>query len=314
MRKTLERLSFSTLNFDQAAHLLGTAHCLLGEAEAAQSLYETAEASSYSLVQLAVLANQAGEAEKSAQLLAEANLNQQKAVELIATFIDEMADLDWRPHLTALAIQYPKNEQIWRLWLSYGVQLSSLNRWNEALVWYQSGVSIQESISQCILCAALDVRVGRIYQTQVDLRDLHQALAYYKSALTSKDELESNEKNQAHLYIGEMYLALPDKYNPEDALAEFERALEIDPRSYWALIDIGRLYMVNLRDFKKAEEYFRAALNVNPASPYTYYIFGDLFQMQGNLVEAEAYYRQALAHQPDYQPAQDRLKDLGAIP
>ncbi len=266
------------------------------------------------LLQLAVLANQAGEAEKSAQLLVEANLNQQQAVEVLSTFIEEMAELDWRPHLRTLAFQYPQNEQLWRLWLSYGAQLSSLNRWNEALAWYQSGASIQESINQCILCAALDVRVGRIYQTQVDLRDLHQALVYYEFALTSEDELESNEQNQAHLYIGEVYLALPEEYTPEEALAEFERALEIDPRSYWALIDIGRLYMVNLKDFKKAEEYFRAALDVKPASPYTYYIFGDLFRMQGNLVEAEAYYRQALDRQPDYQPALDRLKAIGAIP
>ena len=86
------------------------------------------------------------------------------------------------------------------------------------------------------------MRVGRIYQTQVDLRDLHQALVYYEFALTSKDELESNEQNQAHLYIGEVYLALPEEYTPEEALVEFERALEIDPQfllgvnRYWASI------------------------------------------------------------------------------
>ena len=127
--------------------MLGTTHCLLGEVDAARNLYEADRASSYSLVQLAVLANQAGEAERSAQLLDEANLGQQEAVEMLSTFTEEMAELDWRPHLTAFVIQYPQNEQLWRLWLSYGDQLSSLNRWNEALVWYQSGASIQKRLT-----------------------------------------------------------------------------------------------------------------------------------------------------------------------
>ena len=157
MREVLERLRLTDINAGQAAHLLGTAHCLLGEIDAARNLYESDRASSYSLVQLAVLVNQAGEAERSAQLLDEANLNQQEAVELISFVIEQMSGLDWSPHLRLLVTQYPQNERLWRFWLVYGDQLGKANQWSEVLDWYQSGTMNSKKpegvyFMQCVIC------------------------------------------------------------------------------------------------------------------------------------------------------------------
>ena len=87
----------------------------------------------------------------------------------------------------------------------------------------------------------LYVRIGRIYQTQLEIHNLDKALEYYDLAIASDDKVVTNEGNQAHLYKGDIYLSQLDKYSAQTALAEFERALELDPDSYWALVDIGRL-------------------------------------------------------------------------
>ena len=142
IRQAVEQLKSIDLTTNQAARFLGTAYCLLGDTEEAKSLYETDEVSPYSRVQLAILANMADEAERSAQLLKAANLSQQEAVELLSTFTEQMADLDWRPHLIEIAYLYPRNEQLWRLWLLYGAKLGYSNHWTEALGWYQSGIRI----------------------------------------------------------------------------------------------------------------------------------------------------------------------------
>ena len=72
--------------------------------------------------------------------------------------------------------------------------------------------------------------------------------------------------------------------------------------------------MINFGDFDKAEENFKVAVDVNPDSPYTYYILGELFRMRGNLGRAEDYYRQALTHQANYQPALNGLLSIGINP
>ena len=124
----------------------------------------------YSLVQLAVFANQAGRPDESVRYLELANLNEGEAVEIISALTQEMPDLDWRPKLTFFANEYPKNEIVWRLWVGLGTQLEKSERWNDALKWYLEGAKTQESINECLLCSVLYVRIGRIYQLRSEFK------------------------------------------------------------------------------------------------------------------------------------------------
>ena len=126
--------------------------------------------------------------------------------------------------------------------------------------------------------------------------------------------METNESKQAQLYKGDIYLAQPDKYSFEETRTELEQALKLDPNSYWGLVDMGRLVMREIKDLDQAESYFQSAVNINPNHPYTYYLLGEVYRARGDLAQAEASYRQALAQQADYPPALEGLKALGVEP
>jgi tetratricopeptide (TPR) repeat protein len=294
-------------------HLIGTALCLLDDKQAALELYLRNQADPYSLVQRGVLDSLAGRAEAGVSELMQADLPAQD-YRLIISTLASSPEPDLRLLLQELANRFPGESQIWHEWLKVGEQLGEQEQWAMALEWYQQGAQLQVHHQQCVRCATLYIRAGRLLQTRPELRDLQKALEQYELAIAASEELNTTEKSLAHLYRGEVYLALQDQYGALDALAEFELALALDPQSYWAFINIGRLYMIQLENFERAESYFQDALVINPNTPYTYLMFGDLYRLREELAQAESWYRQALTRQPDYQPALDRLQALGANP
>ncbi len=313
-REAQLRLETLALTPDQRTNLLGNTHCLLGESEAAFSLYTAAGSSPDGLVQQAVMLNQRGQSELSAQRLDEAGLDGGKAVELLAVVVRDLPGLDWRPHLRQLAGQYPQNDQVWRLWMLIGSNLDQREQYNPAHEWYQAGLALQEAAQVSTYRSSLYLRDGRYYQTRIEPRDPETALEYYNLALTVGEYFYPTELAVAHFYRGEVYRTLKDTYTPAQALLEFEQALAIQPENYWVNLGIGHLYLHDLSDPTRAEAYYTQALALQPDLPYAYYYLGELYRLGGDHVQAEAWYRQALAAQPDYQPAQDRLQALQENP
>ena len=92
----------------------------------------------------------------------------------------------------------------------------------------------------------------------------------------------------------------------DDAIAEHERALELDPRMQQARSNLVQLYGRTNR-LDKAEEYYRGAVASNPDQAELHYNFGVLMFENSRFGEAGAAFRRALEINPNYAEAHNNL-------
>ena len=96
----------------------------------------------------------------------------------------------------------------------------------------------------------------------------------------------------------------------QDAIAETEKAVQLDPTLVRAHINLIILYG-RTGNLEKAEEHYQAAVKLNPNQfPDAYYNYGVLLLQQKRTDEAEKAFRQALAIDPSYAAAHN---DLGYV-
>ena len=150
-----------------------------------------------------------------------------------------------------------------------------------------------------------------------------------------------------HNTLGVVYLHYLSK--PQEAQAEFQKALELDPsyadamtnlgvtqaqQGHWeeavatyrkaislpiypnpevAYANLGWAYL-NLDKPREAEESYRTAIQLQPRFPQAYYFLGVVLDRQGRKDEARAAFRAARDLDPESpfgRKAQDLLKDMG---
>jgi serine/threonine protein kinase/Tfp pilus assembly protein PilF len=85
---------------------------------------------------------------------------------------------------------------------------------------------------------------------------------------------------------------------PEEALAEFHRILELDPERQDALLWIGSYYK-NKGMSKEALEYYERYGRRYPEDVTSYTIIGELYQSLGDFERAKSYYDKALLLEPE---------------
>ena len=240
-----------------------------------------------------------------ASLLRESGL-EGRELAVVAQKLVSQSGVDPLPLIRLVAENARDDSQTWTLWLQGSSQLEAKGDWQAALDWIDEGLAIAPKNVQ----SSLLLRKGRIYQTRVDPRDYISAVKYFQQAIINDEWIYPTDEGAAHLYLGEVYRTLKDEYNPRQALAEFIATLNILPGNYSALLDMGHLYFNDLKDLSQAETYYRQALESNSKSPYAYLYLGDVFRERGDTQAAKDWYQQALALQPKWQAALDRIKNL----
>jgi tetratricopeptide (TPR) repeat protein len=105
-------------------------------------------------------------------------------------------------------------------------------------------------------------------------------------------------------------LTLEDKGNDAQALAILDQYAATDPQAALARIEASRIRMKSGQDLDRVQADLVAARNVAPDNPRADYLFGELMQERGNLVEAARSFERAVAIRIDYPEAHERL---GAI-
>jgi tetratricopeptide (TPR) repeat protein len=95
----------------------------------------------------------------------------------------------------------------------------------------------------------------------------------------------------------------------EQAIAEHEQALGIDPKLAQAHANLVGLY-ARAGQSAKAEEQYRATVSINPNLPQSHYDFGVLLLSEAKYREAEAAFRKALETSPNYAEAHNNLAVL----
>ncbi len=87
----------------------------------------------------------------------------------------------------------------------------------------------------------------------------------------------------------------------------YEKAMEINPASVSVREGLGRVCF-QLKKVQKAEAHLKEARRLRSRDPEVYFLLGEIERMEGFCRTAITAYRQALALDPNYQPARNGLK------
>ena len=120
--------------------------------------------------------------------------------------------------------------------------------------------------------------------TEKGLRMLRQLIARYPK-----------EKN-AHHILGWCYHRIGLF---EEAIVEYEKALELDPNYGMSLNQLGYIYL-NRKDYDKAVEYFQKYATVSPGDANPIDSMAEVYFRMGKLDEAITKYQEVLAITPDF--------------
>jgi tetratricopeptide (TPR) repeat protein len=89
---------------------------------------------------------------------------------------------------------------------------------------------------------------------------------------------------------------------PEEIIAAYQRALELDPRSAGALVNLGTVYY-HLQKWIDAERCYKRAIEADAEYPLAYFNLGNLYEEIGRPKIAATQYLAALRISPQYADA-----------
>jgi tetratricopeptide (TPR) repeat protein len=89
---------------------------------------------------------------------------------------------------------------------------------------------------------------------------------------------------------------------PEQIITAYTRAVELDPESAPAHVNLGTLYY-HLRKWESAEAHYLKAIEVRPEYPLAHFNLGNLYDELGNWAQALECYLVTLRLQPEYADA-----------
>ena len=93
-----------------------------------------------------------------------------------------------------------------------------------------------------------------------------------------------------------------DPNNHAQAIATYQRVLELDPNHAAAHINVGTLYY-NRQDYVAAEKHYRRAIEIDQRYALAYFDLGNVLDETGRVVEAIQAYNTALQLAPTYADA-----------
>jgi len=166
------------------------------------------------------------------------------------------------------------------------------NRLNDQLAYYKQMVDADPSNPKHL------VDLGYTYFLK---GDSEKAIKEYFAALN----LDDNFYN-AYLNLGIVY---NDEERLDDALLQSQRAVEISPRDYKGFLLQGSIYR-KLKMYDDAMKSLEDANNLMPANTDIIYEIGRVLEDQGNYLEAEEIYKDALNYDPLYKPAVEGLERI----
>lgn len=302
----------AALNVLTDAESRAKAFCLLGERGEALTAYRQGaqRGDVWSAEQAYYLQAQAGEMKAAEQSLGLADIEVKELESFFWGMNRLFPDMDLLPVARQAVEKDPLDKDVWKLWLQASNRLIKMKDYTGAIDVYQEGLAKQETLGAQAGRGSFALRIGRIYQVNVDPHQLETALKYYDQAIAWHEYFDPMDEATAHFYRGEVYAGLKPKYSATQVISEYRRALEIDPKNYWARLSIANTYLYQLKAVDTAELYIHDAIALRPELPNGYLALGDLYRQRGDLNAAKAAYEQALARQPEWQAAMDRLEAL----
>ncbi len=120
----------------------------------------------------------------------------------------------------------------------------------------------------------------------------------------SRKALSNKQEAEAWFVEG---LRLEEKPETLDqAVAAYQKAIELNPEAAGAFINLGTIYY-NMQRLPEAENCYRAAAEIDPQYALAFFNLGNVHDERGNFEAARDNYHQALAIQPQYADAHYNL-------
>lgn len=136
--------------------------------------------------------------------------------------------------------------------------------------------------------------------------DANDALTGFTQAIEAHS-LSTPEQARAYLERG---LILDGMGRLNDAIGDYGAVLRLDSGSAAALNNRANAYRRQNRFDEARRDYLASLAAENPAPEYPYYGLGQIAESQGKPVEARNFYTRAVAANPDYSLAGERLAAL----
>lgn len=92
----------------------------------------------------------------------------------------------------------------------------------------------------------------------------------------------------------------------EEVVEAYQRAIDLDPRSAGAQVNLGTIYF-NARKWSEAETHYRRALEIDPEYALAHFDLANLYDERGDRGNAQAHYESALRVSPNYADAHYNL-------
>ncbi len=138
-------------------------------------------------------------------------------------------------------------------------------------------------------------------KAHLEEEDFAQSEFFFKRTIRLSPKLA-----QAYKGLGRLYL-IQDDY--DSAMKNFEKALDLDDKDVSVLNSLALAY-VKLKKYGDGIEKYMAALKMRPNDYRIIFNLGYAKEKIGDLEGARFYYQQVLIHNPEFDKAKRRLKNL----
>ena len=221
----------------------------------------------------------------------------------------EIAPMDARPIIKLAELSFLQgNNKMANAYLDKALELKSIN----PQAYYMRGVICMsnndtvQALKQFMKARNQDdsfidpvLQIANIYAAQRN----PMAMDFYALALQMEPD------NLGTLYDLAMYMQ--DNGNPEKALEIYDTLNVRMPGNYQVLFNKGYVNLVYLFEYDKAIENFDKALEINPKSIDALLNKGVAYEQKGDFKQAKSIYLRILKDNPNYQLAIDALHRIG---
>jgi len=191
-------------------------------------------------------------------------------------------------------------------WYYMGLAYGSRKEWEKSLEAYRWATKLGNFSG--VGSSSPYYRMGVIYQWRLQPPQAEKALAVYEAAIELDDFSAVWEAADCHYKRGEI-LAWTDS-DPDEYIAEYQRAIELDPDHVHAHILLGVACYAHYKDLAMAEAEIQRALELSPQNKRAYVHLGDIYRQEGRTNEAAKMYGRALDIDPEFELAHQQLLSL----
>jgi len=192
-------------------------------------------------------------------------------------------------------------------WYYMGLLLGKQQQWSLALDAYQQAMTLNHF--RQVGASDPYCQMAVIYHWHQKPPRTEESLTALEIALAIDSFHSVSSAAHCHYLYG--YVLRERNAPPQDWIAQFQLATELDPNHLWANILLGIALYKYDNDVVNAESYLRKAGEIAPGSPAPAYHLGEIYRQEGRIDDARAMYEKALTADPDFTAAQKGIELLG---